>query len=365
MLDPRSEERLRTILALTDAVCREHLTDEYAALARAAGKLIAAHPDRPMNSGKAEGWACGLVRAVGYVNFLSDSANTPHLRTAELAPLFGISEATAANRDRDVRDLLDLVRMDPHWTLPSALIKNPMAWYLMISGLPVDARTLPRDIQEALAADGHIPFVPSDPDAQPPTPRWEEPERAPSGPATLDPDAPRLRLTVTLEEVQPEVTREIEIPSDLPLDGLHEVLQAAMGWEGGHLHAFSAKNKEWGPQDGPGMDWDDECAVTVADVLRRVGSRLTYTYDFGDGWTHTVRPTATLPPRTAGPLFACTGGTGACPPEDCGGPWGYADLLDVLGDPSHPEHAEMTEWAGGPIDPAAFDVAEAQRRLGT
>jgi hypothetical protein len=367
MRHPRAQDRLDEIGALIAEVCREHLTDEYTALAQAAAAICAQHPDQTLLRGKAEGWACGLVRAVGYVNFLSDPASEPYLRLDDLAPLFGVSKATAANRDRDVRALLDLVRMDPHWTLPSRLIDNPMAWYLLLRGMPVDARDLPREAQEELAERGMIPFVPADPRATPAAPRW--PESAASehdliGPDSLDPGAPRLRLTVTLDEVEPEVSRVIEVPSDLPLDGLHEVISAAMGWGGHHLHLFDAKGKTWGPAFERGLDWDDERDVTVAEVLRRKGSRLTYTYDLGDNWAHTVRRGETLPPLEGGPIFACTGGAGACPPDDCGGPWAYADLLQVLGDPSHPEHAEMLDWDGGPIDPVAFRVEEAQRRLG-
>ena len=357
MLDPDSQDRLDEILALTDAVCREHLSDEYAALAREAATLLADARGRAFLRGKAAGWACGVVRAVGYVNFLSDRESPVHLRTAELAPLFGISEATAANRDRDVRDLLGLTRLDPYWTLPSGLVDNPFAWTLMVRGLPTDARSLPADVQAALVEAGLIPFAPADPDARPPSPRWPEP--VPTG--RLDPDAPRVRLRVSLDNVDPEVWREVEVPSDLPLDGLHEVIQGAMGWEDSHLHTFEARGKTWGPAVEADGLWDDEREATVAGVLPRTGSRLTYTYDLGDDWEHTVRRVATEPPRADGPPFVCTGGAGACPPEDCGGPWGYADLLAALADPDHPD---LAEWAGGHVDPAAFSLDEANRRLG-
>ena len=358
--------RLDAVVALTDAVCGEVLGDEYAALARDAAEAFAALPGSPICRGKAEGWACGVVRAVGYVNFLSDPASTPHVRTAALAPLFGVSEATAANRDRDVREALDLVRMDPHWTLPSALGRNPMAWMILSGGVPYDARTLSAEHQRGLVEAGMIPFAPADPASRLPTPRWPEPEdrAGPAGPASLDPDAPRLRLHVSLRDVEPAVWRTVVVPSDLPLDGLHEVVQTAMGWEGYHLHSFTAGRRTFGPGlMASGGQAEDERGVTVADVLPTKRSRLLYTYDFGDRWEHAVRLEASLPPAPAGPLFECVDGAGACPPEDCGGPWGYADLLATLADPAHPEHAEMLDWAGGPIDPQAFDLAAANRAL--
>ena len=359
-LPPAVRTRLAAVTALTDAVCAEHLGDEYAGLARAAAEALAAAPGAPILRGKAEGWACGLVRAVGFVNFLSDPASAPHLRTAALAPLFGVSEATAANRDRDVRDLLDLVRMDPHWTLPSALVRNPMAWLLTIDGRPVDARHAPAEIQARLAAEGHIPFAPAVAGSRPPAPRW--PDAVGAGLPPLDPDAPRLRLRISLDDIAPEVWRTVTVPADLPLDGLHGVIQDAMGWENCHLHTFEAGRRVFGPPDA---EWDveDEQRVTVEQVLKTARSRLVYTYDMGDGWQHTIRREATLGPDPNGPLAACVGGAGACPPEDSGGPWGYADLLAILADPAHPEHAEMLHWVGGPIDPHAFDLAAANRAL--
>ena len=359
-----AQGRLDALTTLTDAVCAEHLTDEYGRLAKAAAERLADLPEPPFLSGKVEGWACGIVRAIGFVNFLADPASPTHRRTAELAPLFGVSEATAAKRDREVRDALDLVRLDPHWTLPSGLLDNPMAWMLMMGGIPEDARHLPADVQRALCERDLIPFAPADPDSAPPTPRWSEPEDGPAyDPASrLDPDAPRLQLVVTLDDVSPPVTRTLIVPSDLPLDGLHEVIQTAMGWEDSHLHGFRSGRREIGRPDL--LDGvEDERDVRVADVLPTPRARLYYTYDFGDDWAHTIRLEATLPPAAGEPLFACVGGSGACPPEDCGGPWGYADLLEALSDPDHPDHADLLDWVGGPIDPSAFDVEVAHRAL--
>lgn len=368
MLDPHVQNRFDEIVALTDSVCHEVLSDEYAALAREAALLLAQQPETPLLRGKAAGWACGIVRAVGHVNFLADPASTPHLRTDALAPLFGVSEATAANRDRNVREHLDLVRMDPHWTLPSRLADNLMVWMLLFNGIPTDVRALPLEAQRSLAAAGYIPFAPADPDARLPHPRWREPADATSAgeafaAGDLDPDAPRLRLRIALDAVEPEVWREVEVPADLPLDALHHVIQAAMGWENAHLHTFETRTGYWGPPLPFGGEWDDERSVTVAAVLPRKRSRLTYTYDLGDGWTHTITRMETLASDPTGPRFACTGGARACPPEDCGGPWGYTDLRLVLADPRHPEHKEATAWLGAPFDPDAFALADTNARL--
>jgi len=355
-------DRLRAITELIRAVCAEHLTDEYGALAVAAAEAMAGVRGDPLARYKAEGWAAGIVRAVGQVNFLSDPSSDPAMPLDDLAALFGVSKATASARHHDVRNALDLVQMDPHWTLPSQLLDNPMAWMLVVNGLPVDVRDLPLDLQRVLADEGHVPFAPADPAARPPTPRWPEPTEEPDDFVGLDPEAPRLQLTVTLDDVEPPVWRTLTVPSDLPLDGLHEVLQVAMGWSNGHLHTFESGRRAWGPPHLADHT-DDERATTVGQVLRTRASRLVYTYDLGDDWRHTVRLETRLLPDPDGPLAVCLDGAGACPPEDCGGPWGYADLQAALADPTHPEHREMLAWAGGPLDLHAFDLAATNRAL--
>ena len=95
----------------------------------------------------------------------------------------------------------------------------------------------------------------------------------------------------------------------------------------------------------------------------QAGQKLRYTYDFGDDWIHEIVLEKQLDTDPAEGLPWCTGGAGACPPEDCGGPYGYAELLKVLTDPKHPEHTEMLDWAGGPIDPNEFSVDEVNAEL--
>jgi len=87
-------------------------------------------------------------------------------------------------------------------------------------------------------------------------------------------------------------------------------------------------------------------------------SRLVYEYDFGDGWTHDNLVEKVLPPDPGVAYPRCIAGARACPPEDCGGVWGYADLLDALADPNHELHEEKKEWLGEDFDPEAFDLAQ-------
>lgn len=147
------------VTLLTDAFCRERLDEEYAELARRAARELCRRRPSPLGSGRPEGWACGIVHALGMVNFLFDPQQTPHLAAREIHDAFGVSAGTAGGKSRAVREMLDMVQMDPRWYRPSRMADNFLAWLVMIDGLPVDARHLSREEQSALARAGHLPFV--------------------------------------------------------------------------------------------------------------------------------------------------------------------------------------------------------------
>ncbi len=165
-------------------------------------------------------------------------------------------------------------------------------------------------------------------------------------------------LKVTLRDIKPPIWRRLIVPATMTLVDLHEAIQAAMGWAGGHLHDFDIAGRQYGnPQILE--DVADETGLTLNGVLRSGVVRFTYTYDLGDNWQHQVLVERTPPALDAGQYPACVAGKRHCPPEDCGGPWGYAELLDVLADPTHPEHADQRAWVGEDFDPEEFDVADA------
>jgi hypothetical protein len=168
------------------------------------------------------------------------------------------------------------------------------------------------------------------------------------------------RLKVTLDEVEPAVLRRIEVPLTIRLDRLHLVLQAAMGWTNSHLYEIRARDVGWGmPDPGWGGGPLDARKARLVDVLEDTGAKtLKYLYDFGDGWEHTVKieRIADAVPDLTYPLLIDA--TGRCPPEDVGGPWGYAEFLEAIADPKHERHAEMSEWAGEPFDPTKIDIDE-------
>lgn len=169
-------------------------------------------------------------------------------------------------------------------------------------------------------------------------------------------DDKAVELTITLRDIEPPVWRRVVVPASLTLGGLHTVIQTAMGWSDSHLHMFVIDRVRYGDIDDPG---GDEQTHTVADVRVK---KFVYEYDFGDSWAHDIRVGQRLASVGAGTPH-CAGGARACPPEDCGGAWGYEHLLEVLADPSDEEHDEMLEWVGGEFDPEAFDVAATNELL--
>lgn len=167
------------------------------------------------------------------------------------------------------------------------------------------------------------------------------------------------QLKVTLRQVKPPVWRRIVVRSDVTLGELAPVLEAAMGWLGGHLHLFEVGGARCGTPDPDwGMDDLDEDRFRLGDVLPNVGVKMRWDYDFGDGWEHDVLVEAISVPERGVEYPVCLAGRRACPPEDCGGPWGYADLLEALADPGHAEHEHLREWAPTNFDPAFFDIEE-------
>jgi Plasmid pRiA4b ORF-3-like protein len=174
-----------------------------------------------------------------------------------------------------------------------------------------------------------------------------------------------VRLKVTLKGVEPLVMRPIDVPLKIRLDRLHLILQAALGWTDSHLYLFSAGGAEWGVPD---EDFPDDAAPAAGTALRDViedtrARTLHYVYDFGDHWDHVIKVEriGEAVPNLLYPMLIAA--AGHCPPEDVGGPSGYAELLEVIGDPDHEEHEQMLTWAGGRFDPHAPDIPAIERAL--
>lgn len=176
-----------------------------------------------------------------------------------------------------------------------------------------------------------------------------------------------FQIKISLAGVSgPPVWRRILVPATIRLDRMHEAIQAVMGWENYHMHVFSHGPVEYAVPDRE-LGYRDERTATVHDLVDGEGDRIHYTYDFGDDWNHVITVEKVLCAEPGRCYPECVAGKGACPPEDCGGVWGYRHLREVLAEPADEEHEEMREWLGlehgSDFDPAAFDADEANYRL--
>lgn len=197
----------------------------------------------------------------------------------------------------------------------------------------------------------------------------------PAVPSRLRPQRDEVvtyQLRVDLDDAKPPIWRRLELASGLTLDRVHLILQTAMGWTDSHLHEFaSGENRtdrlaeHYRPQDSldndlPGID---EATVRLDEVLVEPGDRLFYNYDFGDDWSHTLRLESVSSRRPDQPAATCLAGARSCPPEDCGGIWGYSELLDALSQAPDGGNQELLQWVGPHFDPDRFEVAEVNSAL--
>ena len=174
------------------------------------------------------------------------------------------------------------------------------------------------------------------------------------------------QLKITLKGVRPPIWRRVQVRSAITLEDLHWVIQFSMGWTNSHLHSFSIQGVEYGvPMPELGFDemgLRDEQPVKLSRVIPREKFKFSYLYDFGDSWEHEILVEKVLvaEPNITYPI--CIKAKRACPPEDCGGIWGYQEFLEALQEKDHPEHEEMLEWVGGFFDPedAGLDEINAQ-----
>jgi hypothetical protein len=172
------------------------------------------------------------------------------------------------------------------------------------------------------------------------------------------------QFKITLEESNPPIWRRIQVPESYSFKKLHAAIQDSMGWDDYHLHEFQVVKPSTGqkvpigvPEPDYGLRILNEARQKICNYFTAENSSATYRYDFGDQWEHIVDMERILP-RQEGPYPRCTGGERACPPEDCGGVWGYMRLLEILKTPDHEEYEDMVEWAGEDFDPEHFDVSE-------
>ena len=156
------------LAVLTDAFCAEHLNKHYAHLARQALAALSRKRPNPLNSGKSNTWACGVLYALGQHNFLFDKDSKPYLKAAELCGHFNIAPSTGQNKSKQIRDALNIRKFDFKWALPEVIERSGgMFWMIGYNGFMVDARQMPRNVQEEAYERGMIPYIYADKDKTP------------------------------------------------------------------------------------------------------------------------------------------------------------------------------------------------------
>ncbi|MBN1590593.1 MAG: SEC-C domain-containing protein [Pirellulales bacterium] len=175
------------------------------------------------------------------------------------------------------------------------------------------------------------------------------------------PSSSVYRIKITLGNVAPPVWRRVEI-EDCSLAILHAIIQDAMGWENYHLYEFQIDGVVYTDSRAVDEDNRDAAEMTLGQLAERKCAKFDYVYDFGDEWEHAIEIEAVHAPETDRHYPHCIEGQRACPPEDCGGPWGYDRLLEALKDPNHEEYDELLESISDDFDPEQFDAERVDQR---
>ena len=171
-------------------------------------------------------------------------------------------------------------------------------------------------------------------------------------PGTMKKTGEVCQFKITLAGVTPRVWRRIQVPDEYTFWDLHVAIQDSMGWCDCHLHMFRFRLKDEIVKIGTPIEDDDIEAgwsIKLDEYFTEPGVRSIYEYDFGDSWQHEVLLEKVLRREAHVRYPRCIAGKRACPPEDCGGPGGYAELLAILRNPKDPEYQERMEWMGGMV----------------
>jgi len=356
------EAKFNSIVALTDAFAQQHLNEEYAQLIRQATAALCRKRPSPLDQGQAKTWACGISHALGMVNFLFDSSQTPHISVNELYRWFGVAASTGQGKSKLVRDTLKMRQLDPDWCLPSRVEDNPLIWMLSVNGLIMDIRHAPLGAQVEAFQRGLIPYIPGHKEEseaiaklmqggssqdKPASRKSAKTKAAKSNqPPTRQPASPEALQALYVLDVglidgpmtekfikkNPEVIRSIEMRGDQTLADLHAMIFKAFDREEEHMYEFQLRGN--GPNDpnaeryGLAMALQDDFGSPLAgDVAQTqigalglaVDEPFGYWFDFGDDWWHQVQITAIAEPQPKVKYPRITQRIGASPPQ-------YADF---------------------------------------
>ncbi len=340
------------ITGLTQRFCLDHLNQDYANLCLELTIELARKQPSPLLKGNANAWASGIVRTIGWFNFLQDPSQTPHMKPQFIDQAFGVSESTGQAKSRVIRKLFDIIQLDPAWTLPSRIGDNPLIWMIEVDGLLVDIRHAPREIQEVALEQGIIPYIPGDrttdkhadtklrPEFHSSVDKSSQPSKTAalkihSG-AARDGESQLYKLEVLLiqgmvdaqfAKKNPVVMRAIQIRGDQTLEDLHFSLFQAFDRFDDHLYEFQFGKQPMAPNapryglDMPDFGFGDDKPTgyvdrTTLDSLQlKVGNTFFYWFDFGDDWWHRIEVAAIEDKVPSGKFPKVTQRIGKSPPQ--------------------------------------------------
>ncbi len=343
---PQLHTRFREIVALTDKFCEAHLDAEYRDICRELTVEVC-QAGVPVESGKAAGWAAGVISTVGFVNFFSDSAQPFHMSPGDMAKRAGVSVATLQSKSKAIRDALDIGRMDLRFSTSKINADNPFIWILVVNGLPMDIRSAPREAQEVAFKQGLIPYIPADgppatsirgrrPAEPEPAPRRAGKKKGkaktPAGPVkvyALNVSLLEGPITKAFAKKNRQVIRTIEIRGDQTLEELHEAIFDAFDRDDPHMYEFQFGTRPMDP-DGTryvlpmAVDEDDGFGPKVAGTVTeatieelglKVDQHFGYWFDFGDDWWHQIDVVAISDGPPKGKYPRVTKRVGESPPQ--------------------------------------------------
>ncbi len=318
------QEKFDCIVAITDDFSQQYLNDEYGKLIRYAIAALCRKRPSPLAKGKDKTWACGITHAIGIINFLFDSSQTPYISAKDLYKWFGVASSTGQSKSKLVRDTLRMHQMDPNWCLPSQLKDNPIAWMISVNGFMIDARYAPREIQEEAYAKGVIPYIPEDDsleDIDEKVQKINPKKEILTSPNTLfTMDVFLLYGPITEEFVaeNPQISRKIEIKGSNTIEDLHYILFQAFDREDEHMYEFQIGGK--GPNDPNARRYGlDSCKTKISSLGLSVDESFGYWFDFGDDWWHQIDVESILDKAPKGKYPKVINRVGASPPQ-------YADF---------------------------------------
>lgn len=344
----KKEELVELIREFSD----RHLDEEYKGLCTDIAIKLSRKREPPILHGRIGIWAGGIIHAIGSINFLFDPGFEPHVSAEDLAAYFGASNSAVYQRSSQIREMFKIDQFNEKYTTSYVKSLFPSFFYQDMATLEQRVRKAQESLEQSLR---------------------QARKRAMSRTASRGAFDHVYQFKVELLECEPKIWRRIQVPGHYSFWDLHVAIQDAMGWLDYHLHYF--KMPRPGEREahmigipdpgyiGASMDGSDIVVLAGWDEKIEhwfsLENRIAlYEYDLGDSWLHGIILEKIIPREEGVEYPRCLAGARACPPEDCGGAGGYAELLALLAGPDCEERRELIEWLEEPFDPEEFSLEE-------